>query len=120
MASKTNELPQFKGYIDLPLNEADFKVLDDTHLSGEEIIVQLAAIVNKGYRLALSYDVETRRAKCTLMDVWPTRTSAGWMLSAESDTVVEALTVLLYKHSAKMGNDWVPFCNQARQIAKYR
>jgi hypothetical protein len=120
MASKSHNDVQFKAFINLQLTEADFSAIDQTNMSAEELIMHIAAMVTKGYRIAMSYDAEMRRAKVTAMDVWESRTSAGFMLSAEADTVVTALTVLLYKHTVRMGGDWVPFCNQTRQIAKYR
>lgn len=119
MPPRQNEV-NFKGFVQIELNEDDYKILEGTNLSGEEVVLHLAAIISKRYRLSLTADTEGHRVKATLMDTDTTRSSAGWMLSAESDTLFEALIVLFYKHEAKMGSNWVPFCNSTRQIAKYR
>ena len=58
--------------------------------------------------------------KVSAMDVSPDRTSRGYMLTGEADTLGDALMVLAYKHTAKMSGDWRPFCNEARTAKKFR
>jgi len=110
----------FRGFIQIELNEDDFRILDATSMPSDECLIHIAAILNQRYRLSVASDTEARRVKISLMDMDSTRTSAGWMLTAESDTFINALLVLFYKHEAKMQSNWVPFCNATRQTAKYR
>lgn len=119
MPQRNNEV-QFHGFCQIELNEDDFVKLDETTMSAEDLLLHIAALSSKGYRLSVTTDREAKTVKATLMDVDTTRSSAGWMLSAEAGSFVPALLTLLYKHGAKMGGDWRPFCVATREAKRYR
>jgi hypothetical protein len=110
----------FVAFLQLDLTDTDIAAIDSSVVTPEDLLLFIAGILHSGYRLAGSHDITLGRVKLTLMDVDPTRSSAGYMLSAEATDFTGALTVLHYKHTAMMNGDWRPFCSQTRTTKRYR
>lgn len=118
--AKSPLFPDFKGFIQIVLTESDITTLDSTEVDVMSLNVWLQTFIRDGYRVQCLYDAESKVYKSTAMDIQVGRTSAGWMLSGEGPDFLSSLMVIWYKHTARMANDWIPFCNQTRQVKKFR
>lgn len=111
---------EFVDFIHIPLAEEDVQKLLATKITLDDLMKEVIDLANSSYKFTVSTNDEGTSAKAALMDISQSRKSAGYMLSAEAPTVREAVIALLYKHQAVMGSDWLPFCGQTRQVARYR
>jgi len=102
------------------LADTDIALLETSVMKPEDLLKELAEVCNDGYKVSIVQDNERKSVKVLVQDVKIGRYSCGWMLSAESETVQLALLVMLYKHTAIMARDWVPFLTKTHQVSKYR
>jgi hypothetical protein len=120
MSQRANRNIEFRGFIQVYLDESDLVILESEIMTWEEMMVWVDLACSNGYKMSISRDQETRTTKVMMQDIMPTRTSVGWMLSSEGTTLRDSMMGMRYKHEAKMGSDWVPFCNQPREVKRFR
>lgn len=120
MAVKNRENIEFAGFVQVPLSEQDLSVLEQSEISGDEMLLWIHAITRKGFRVAIVPDAKQKTVKATLQCIDTTSTACGWMLSGESDNASNALLVLRYKHDARMNGDWIPFLDKGSEVKKFR
>lgn len=111
---------EFKGFCQVYLDEKDASVLESSSPSLLEQYEWLEKTCHAGYKFTTSTDGLSAPIKVTMMDVDITRSSCGWMLSAEGADMVDAISAIMYKHTVKMGSDWRPFCTTAREVKRFR
>lgn len=117
---RKNSIPSFAGFIQIDLTEQDIAIIEASTMTSEDAMSWFSHMSRNGYQISVKYDLDDRTTKITAMDVDSSRSSAGWMLSAQAPSLAECVIVMNYKHDARMNGDWRPFCNSAREVKKYR
>jgi len=98
--------PEWKGFIERPLTEAELATLDEWKPKPAELFELVHRLLEDGYNLSLSYSQKLKSATCTLKDENPERKSAGYALSSHDTNGYEALKMAMYKHHACLETDW--------------
>lgn len=110
---RKSSLPDFRGYVQIELTEEDIGIIQSDDPAPSVALDALAAILSDGYRFSWYQEADGFSFKASLMDVDPTRSSAGYMLTGSAPSPSLALRVLLFKHLAKLGTKWTPFLGRA-------
>lgn len=75
-------------------------------LTGAKVLEMLSNFVENGYRTSLTYDLRNDAVSVIVTGVGETCPNKGLALSGRGPTVQGALTVLAYKHSEKLKEQW--------------
>jgi hypothetical protein len=100
---------EFRGFVQIELSDDDIPIIEEATKKPQSLWSQVADIVDDGYRFTMVRDGERLSIKASLMDIDVSRTSSGYMLTGEGPSPLLALSVLVYKHLARMNGKWAPF-----------
>lgn len=104
----SNNRPEWKGFLERPLTEAELDALDNWKPKPAELFELVHALLEDGYNLSLSYSAKTKSATCTLKDEHPDRATAGYALSSHDTDGLSALKMAMYKHHSALERNWAP------------
>lgn len=105
-ANRTNERPEWKGFLERRLTDAELEAFDNEVTTDEDILAATVEITYAGYDVKLSYSERLTAYTCTLVDQDANRKTAGYALSAQDTTGREALRMALYKHFVILEQNW--------------
>jgi len=94
------------GFLDYRLTEDELSGLDEWTPTTAEIWERVDALIEGGYRLALSYNGQFKVATCTIMDDDSARKGGGYGLSSSDADGAMALKAALYKHFEVLRGSW--------------
>ena len=94
------------GFLDYRLTEDELSGLDEWMPTTAEIWERVDALIEGGYRLALSYNTQFKVATCTIMDDDGKRKCGGYGLSSSDADGAMALKAALYKHFEVLLGSW--------------
>lgn len=94
------------GFLDYRLTDDELAGLDDWKPTTAEVWERVDALIEGGYRLALSYNAQFKVATCTIMDDDGARKGGGYGLSSSDADGAMALKAALYKHFEVLGGSW--------------
>lgn len=97
---------KFQGFLDYRLTEDQLIELDQWEPTPAEIWEQVDMLLTEKYRVALSYNANTKTATATIMDDDPARKAGGWSLASSDANGAAALKAALYKHFHVLAADW--------------
>jgi len=120
MARQGKTYPDFKGFVQIDLNEADITAIMETAQKPVSVWNMVVNACKDGFKITIQPDADTLMFKATLTDNNTSRTSAGWMLSGQGPDVLTAVTALMYKHVQKMNGVWTPFLTTGNTINSIR
>lgn len=107
MARANGERPEFKGFINIRLSEADKAALqadDETSISG--ILDNAAGLLYEGYKMSFSYDKTSGSVQATLTCWVEGHADFGHAISARHPDFDRALHSLMYKHFVLAKECW--------------
>jgi len=104
----TSEKPEWKGFLERPLTEAEMTILDDWKPKPAELFELVHRTLEDGYNISLSYSQKLKSSTCTLKDENPDRTTSGYALSSHDANGYDALKMAMYKHHSALEADWRP------------
>jgi len=100
---------EFKGYLRVNLTDEQDADFDLWSPSQEVKLSDLDILLNNGYKFSLFWDEFHEGVSCGLMANSPKLAWSGWILSAWSDNVEDAIKLLFYKHYIICEEDWEHF-----------
>lgn len=111
---KKAENIDFKGFIQLFLSDADVEAIKSKTKETSGWADAIEAWCQDGYKVIVGHDWQAGTHKCSVMDIKPSRASAGWMLTGEAPEYWLAVMVAWYKHEVLMSHDWTDFCTDKK------
>lgn len=93
-------------FLDVTLSDADFEALDTAKISASQLVANLVAAVESGFRFSYSYKPETKKANAMFTDTRVGSPTKDKAVSAFSDNCADAMRILLYKHVVVLEGDW--------------
>jgi len=109
----TNELPEWKGFLDRKLDDTELALLDDWKPNAKQVWDLVDALITSGFRLTLSYNSKTRLASVTQIDNREKSSTAGYALSSADTDGALALKLALFKHFEILKEDWSSISDSA-------
>lgn len=104
----------YEGYLSYPMTANDEKAYEKLVWSDFDMDAWLQEQVENGYRLVVGYRKDGDAITAELQDIDTHSDFYGFRLSAGSDTVIEALRTLVYKHTVALKQDWI-HCPQPQE-----
>jgi hypothetical protein len=117
---RDNQVPEFKGYLQIELNETDISSILEASTKMTNVWKSVSEACQKRYKFSVTRDSDPLLYKATLMDLDITRSSAGWMLSGQGASVEQAIAALMYKHIGMTNEEWTPFLTHKRETNAIR
>lgn len=114
MAPRNGERPEFKGFINVRLSDADKEALqaaDETSTIG--LLDNAAGLLYEGYKMSFSYDKTSGSVQATLTCWVEGHADFGHAISARHPDFDRALHSLLYKHFTIAKECWTDFAPPA-------
>jgi len=105
---QSNERPEWQGFLDLRLDDAQLEALDTWKPKPTEVWDTVDEMVEAGYRFIISYNRVTKLASCTVMDDDAERKTGGFGLSSADSDGASALKMAIFKHLHVLNGDWTP------------
>lgn len=118
--SKTPKKAEWQGYLRVNLTDqqdADF----DLWKEKEAIqLTDLDILLNNGYKFSLNWDDFHDGVSASLFASSTKLSWAGWVLTAWSDNVTDAMLLLFYKHYIICEEDWEHFKDVVEKSGRRR
>lgn len=116
----TRKKVEFAGY--LRVNLTDSQDADFDKWQGSQVIQlsDLDILLNNGYKFGLNWDAFHDGVSATLMASDPKLSWSGWILSAWSSNVEDAMKMLFYKHYIICEEDWEHFKDAVEKTGRGR
>lgn len=99
-------------FLNLRLTDTQLDELDATKVTAAQLLANLVAAVETGYKFSFSYNAEKKQANAMLTDSRKDTPTYNCALSAFSDDCADALKLLIYKHAVVLNGDWSPLLSQ--------
>lgn len=118
MPKRKTENNAWKGFVRCELGAADKAALAEraNSTSDKELLDTLEGVVDEGYKFSLSSARGESAYTASLYDVTQGRSSHGYTLTAYGRTGRKAILSLLYKHIAKLKEDWTRSLKPAAEM----
>jgi len=120
MSKSKAKTPQFIGFVQVTITTEQLNEFLEAVSTNHEIFAPIMAEVDRGLRLTVSFIPENETYKASFFDISPKSHSAGYILTAEAPTSLEALDLLYFKHFVIANRNWLPFLAEATPTKRYR
>jgi len=93
-------------FVSCELNDDEKGFVREHLLTGAKVLEMCSNLVENGYRISLTYDLRNDAVSVIVTGVGDACPNKGLALSGRGPTVQGALTVLAYKHTEKLKEQW--------------
>lgn len=103
----------FRGYVNLTLNDTDKRLFDEWLSNVEAVAGGINTVIEGGYRLSVSFD---KRHDCFTGSLYcqvPGEANAGYSLSIKGGDVFTAIQRVFFVHLVVLGGQWPTADNKA-------
>lgn len=111
----TGNRVEWKGYINVPLVEADKRHFHQWRAQPSIVEETLQAALRDGYKLSVDWQQRENAFRASLYCQNAEFNEAGYCLSIFASEWWKAVCQLLYIHVVKCNADWTPFIRHTRQ-----
>lgn len=114
------KLPEWKGYLQVHLTDEQDAEYDVWARKQTIQLTDLDILINNGFKFGLKWDDYHQGVTATLTANDPKLSWSGWVLTAWSDNVTDAILMLFYKHYIICDEDWEHFTGQVERSGRKR
>lgn len=112
----THDRIEWKGYINVPLVEADKRHYHQWKAQEGILDEFLCASLEDGYKLSVDYQPRQDAYRASLYCQNPIKAEAGYCLSIFASSWYEALARIVYIHAVKCQFSWEKFLDPRKQV----
>jgi hypothetical protein len=101
--------PDFKGFIDFTVTDAEHELFDEWVSQSEEALFWkgLMTRLDEGYKLSFASDKVNSCYIATMICNVHESADAGWCLTARDDSVYGAMMLLFWKDEVLLSGEWI-------------
>lgn len=111
---------EFKGYLRVNLTDEQDKHYERWVKEQHIQLSDFDILLNTGFKFSLGWDAFHDGVSASLFANDAKLSWAGWILSAWSDNVEDAITLLFYKHYIICEEDWEKFYDVVEKVHRKR